>query len=250
MNAGRTIMTIDIGNTAMKVAVFRGETLIQSVAGLGTSEEMVRTMLTLNSVDGISYCCVGNDTFEIGDKLEEENVVPVVRLLPDTPLPIEIVEYDRSSLGADRVAAAVGAIGERPALVIDAGTAVTADLVADGKFLGGNISPGLKLRFRSLNSFTSRLPLVRPEGELGPWGHDTTSAIRAGVVMGLVAELMDTWHRAQTKYKDILMILTGGDADFLAPLLMERGVDLKIDHETVGRGLVRIFNHNNDNEKN
>jgi type III pantothenate kinase len=129
-------------------------------------------------------------------------------------------------------------------LVADAGTAVTVDLVADGHFRGGNISPGLKLRFRSLNAFTSRLPLVGAEGELPVWGHDTTTAIRAGVVRGLVAELRAAFEAAAAGHDALRMTLTGGDAEILAPLLSQAGVPVSVDSQAVGRGLVRIFEYN------
>ena len=135
---------------------------------------------------------------------------------------------------------------EEAVLVVDAGTAVTCDLVADRRFLGGNISPGLKLRFHSLHEFTSRLPLVSPDGELPVFGHDTQTAIRAGVMNGLVWELAGAFETARSEYKNIKMVITGGDAAILAPLLAEHGIEAVADSETVGRGLVRIFNYNND----
>lgn len=246
MSESRRILTIDIGNTAMKVGVYHGERLVHSVVCSQSDAEPVRSMLTLNSVDGVSYCCVGKDMAGIYEELcDESDIVPLVALTAETPLPIE-VEYDRDLLGVDRVAAAVGALSDLPTLVVDAGTAVTTDLVADGKFLGGNISPGLKLRFRSLNEYTSRLPLVDPCGSLPQLGNDTVTAIRAGVIHGLVAEIADIYNKLRINYKNVKMILTGGDADFLAPLLQARGVDLIVDHATVGRGLVRIFNYNYD----
>lgn len=191
-----TILTIDIGNTALKAALFRDGVLSQSVAGIGLGFEAVETMLTFNTVDGICYCCVGTDPDGIADRLRGGEI-PFIELKADTPLPIT-VEYDRTSLGVDRVAAAVGvADPDVPVLVVDAGTALTADLVADGRFIGGNISPGLKLRFRSLNHFTSRLPLVNPYGDCPVFGHNTETAIRAGVVNGMISEIIAAYDYAR-----------------------------------------------------
>lgn len=243
----RVILTIDIGNTATKVCVFRGERLMQSVVGTDEGMTAIDAMLGFNSVDGIACCCVGADRHGVVEALERGNI-PFVALRADTPLPIDVRYGSRDTLGADRVAAAVGAYdGSHAVLVVDAGTAVTADIVADGAFLGGNISPGLKLRFRSLNRFTSSLPLVSPDGRLPVFGDDTESAIRAGVVNGLVAELHAAFCAAKELYNDISMILTGGDSAFLAPLLSNDGISLRTDTEVVGRGLVRIFNYNNSN---
>jgi type III pantothenate kinase len=242
----RTILTIDFGNTAMKAAVFEGERLVQSVVGTGSTHEAVDALQTFHSVEGICYCCVGADRENLLEHLRHTGL-PMVALGPETPLPIEVCYGSRATLGADRLAAAVGVAGEEEAvLVVDAGTAVTCDLVADRRFLGGNISPGLKLRFHSLHEFTSRLPLVSPDGELPVFGHDTQTAIRAGVMNGLVWELAGAFETARSEYKNIKMVITGGDAAILAPLLAEHGIEAVADSETVGRGLVRIFNYNND----
>lgn len=246
-----TILTIDIGNTMVKVSVFEDMRLIQSASGKVSSShdllEMVGSMLTYNSADGAAICSVGKEVADLIKMLNTEYDLPVVELGPSTPLPIEVCYGSRKTLGADRVAAAVGVSNpEFAVLVVDAGTAVTADLVADSRFLGGNISPGLLLRFRSLHDFTSRLPLIRPEGILDTFGHDTESAIRAGVLGGLLAEIENDFRNAQSLYPDARLVLTGGDADLLAPLLVARGLQPEIDAEAVGRGLVKVFNYNNN----
>lgn len=251
MNSESTILTIDIGNTALKVCVFEGERLIQSSIGCiaepAQAREAVEAMLVFNSVDGAAYCCVGQEKRELVEMLRTEYGLPVVTLDAETPLPLEICYDTRSTLGADRIAAAVGCMDDTKAtLVVDAGTAVTSDVVADRKFLFGNISPGLKLRFRSLHDFTSRLPLVHPEGELPEFGHDTVTALRAGVVNGLLAEIAGDYRKVSEMFDNPRIVLTGGDAPFLAPLLAKRGITAELDAQTVGRGLVRIFNYNNN----
>ena len=161
------------------------------------------------------------------------------------------MEYDsRNTLGADRVAAAAGAQTAMPTLVVDAGTAVTEDLVAEGRFLGGNISPGLSLRFRALNGYTSRLPLVGPDGELPDFGHDTVTAIRAGVLNGLLAEIRGVRDMAARRFGNVKILLTGGDAGILSGLLADEGIKVEVDLALVGRGLVRIFNYNDNYDDN
>ncbi|MDE7181247.1 MAG: type III pantothenate kinase [Muribaculaceae bacterium] len=249
MSEPRTILTVDIGNTALKVCVFEGDHLIQSSVGIIPDMagvlEAVGAMLTFNSADGAAICSVGADPAPLVELLAGEYELPVVALNPETPLPVEVRYGTRTTLGADRVAAAVGVSSpDCPVLVVDAGTAVTADLVAGECFLGGNISPGLKLRFRSLADYTSRLPLVTPDGATPDFGHDTVTAIRSGVVRGLVAEIACDVERARKISDNLKIVLTGGDASFLAPLLREHNVEADIDNEAVGRGLVRIFNYN------
>lgn len=236
-------MTIDIGNTSMKVGVFEGETLVASLAAPGADPEPVRTLLTFHHVEGISYCCVGKDMAGIAETLKEEGEIPFLELSPETPLPLD-VDYSRATLGADRIAAAVGVASDSPVLVVDAGTAVTSDLVAGNKFVGGNIAPGLRLRFRALNDYTCRLPLLEAESPVPILGSDTPSAILAGVEGGLAGETESLWRALGESYPNLKLILTGGDAELLASLLESRGIPFEVDHQAVGRGLVRIFNHN------
>lgn len=243
MTGRRSILTVDAGNTAVKVAIFQDEHMVHSVTGKVNASEAIDAVLRYNSVDGICYCCVGQEDPGLAAYLAASGL-PFVRLDADTHVPIAVEYGSRATLGVDRLAAAVGVSVEGAALVVDAGTAVTSDLVVDRRFVGGNISPGLRLRFRSLNAFTSRLPLVGPEGELPLFGHDTVTAIRSGVVRGLVGELVSVYESSRRVYDNIKMVLTGGDASVLCPLLEDVGVDVIADPEIVGRGLVRIFNYN------
>lgn len=247
MTGDRTILTIDIGNTAAKIAVFEGERLIQSAAGSFSSSEAlieaVGSMLTFNSADGISICSVAEDCAVLRNSLESEFGLPVAVIDDKIPLPIEICYGSRTSLGSDRVAAAVGISCENESvLLIDAGTALTSDIVAERKFRGGNISPGLRMRFRSLCEHTAKIPMVEAAGPLPEFGFDTVTAVRSGVVRGIIDQIAADYRRAVSSFGVSKLILTGGDAGFLAPLLRDEGLNVHLDADLVGRGLVRIFN--------
>lgn len=254
MDTGRRILAIDIGNTAVKVSLFDGMCLEQSISGTGGGIHAVETMLALTSPNGVAVSCVGSDKDGIMRMLGKTEGLQVVDVATAPKLPIKITGYDRAKLGADRIAAACGAMeSDSGVLVVDAGTAITSDLVWDAEFFGGNISPGISLRFKSLNLFTSKLPMVTASGELHDFGHDTEQAIRSGVMGGVVAQIESEYHAAQRAIAQraaeigepvgaLRLLLTGGDADLLAPLLAHRGITASVDHQAVGRGLVRIFN--------
>ena len=240
------IFTIDIGNTAAKGSVFDGHSVLAVSIVDSASPDSLIEFARSHGAEGAIYCNVRGDARDFAARLRAELDIPVEELTSSTPLPFGVDYSTPGTLGVDRVAAAAGAI-ERyggDLLVVDAGTAVTADIVAAGRFLGGNISPGLRLRFRSLNEFTGKLPLVRPEGECGLFGHDTETAIRCGVFGGLIAEVAGEYHEAKKIYKDIKLILTGGDAQYLQPRLKEKGIECELDHDLVGLGLVSIYNYN------
>lgn len=245
MYDNRKILTVDIGNTAVKATVFKGETPVQSYAVSDEFSDELEEFFSLHDFDGVAFCCVGDDRLKIGEFLERKCKVPVLRLSHSTPLPIA-VEYDSfETLGLDRIAGAVGVSGPGTILLADAGTALTLDLVSERKFIGGNISPGLRLRCESLHRFTSLLPLVDYHGKVSVWGHDTVSAIRAGAVRGLEYEIIGALSQARRNFPDTRLILTGGDAPQLHPLLADDGVECELLPAVVGIGLVRIFNFNN-----
>lgn len=241
----RSLLTVDIGNSSTKASIFEDEEVVFAVSGSKIGFDDLRDLMLRFEPEGTVCCRVGEDKTGIIAGFQKEKI-PFLEITPDTALPIEVCYGSRSTLGADRVAAAVGGVlpGDS-ALVVDAGTALTCDLVIKGSFAGGNISPGLWLRFKALNLYTSKLPLVSPEGDFPPFGHDTESAIRSGVVGGLVSEIIASFKEAQKIEKDIKMVLTGGDAAFLRPLIAREVGNLETVPDAVGLGMVRIYNYNN-----
>ncbi len=120
-------------------------------------------------------------------------------------------------MGYDRIAAVTGAHTIYPnnnVLVIDAGTALTYDLVtAEGEYLGGNISPGMNMRFKALNKFTNRLPLLSiNDEEIDLLGTSTEKAIKSGVVNGVLMEIEGFISSVSQKFTDLKVVITGGDA--------------------------------------
>ena len=134
-------------------------------------------------------------------------------------LPIAHRYRSPATLGIDRIVGVIGAlalVGKGPVLVIDAGTAITYDVAdAEGVYLGGSISPGLQMRFRALHAFTARLPLVAPVADPPLTGDTTETAIQAGVIEGLRAEVAGIIARYRDRYGEALPVfLTGGDLPY------------------------------------
>lgn len=147
-----------------------------------------------------------------------ENFDFFIELDHQTELPIENLYETPETLGKDRLAAAVGAnelFPNQNILVIDAGTAITYDLVSEkNQFVGGNISPGLQMRYKALNHFTGKLPLVSYSDEVQLIGKNTTDAIRAGVQNGIIYEIDRTIELFNTNYQNLQLVMTGGDSIF------------------------------------
>lgn len=162
-----------------------------------------------------------------------------------TVLPIKNGYGTPQTLGLDRLAAAVGAWSLKPGkplLVVDMGTAITYDFVdADGVFRGGNIAPGLLTRLKSLNHFTDRLPLIEPAMTFPLIGNATESAIRGGVMQGILFETEGYISTLKAQHADLFAFLTGGDLIFFADKL-KNGIFV---HENlVLSGLNRILSFN------
>lgn len=236
------ILTVDRGNTAAKISVFDGFTCLESIICDTLSVESVVPVLERHHVDGAAYCCVGHNDVRFIESLRLMLDSPLLLLTHSVGLPFRVDYSD--TVGLDRIAAAAGAIAtyDFPVLVADAGTALTLDLIAGNTFRGGNISPGMSLRFKALHDFTSALPLVSFKGECPDFGHDTESAIRAGVINGLVAEISAARDLARRLFPGLRLVLTGGDAGILAGHIADDSA--VVDNEIVGRGLVSIFNYN------
>lgn len=237
-------LTIDQGNSSAKVSVFNGNAIVAVARFDLLSISALERIIKVYDVKAAAYSSVRKPDARIMDLLRHK-VKNFIYLDENTPLPVSI-DYDTPhTLGHDRIAAAVGAATYAPGqnvLIVDAGTAVTLDIVtADCRFLGGNISPGLHMRFEALHNYTSRLPLVDYKGEVPLIGHNTVTAIRAGVVGGLVSEIDSYIDKIKAEMGDLTVIFTGGDCKFLASRVSHR---VKVVDNLLSIGLNRILSYN------
>ena len=176
------------------------------------------------------------------------NFKQFVELDSGTPLPIENCYQTKDTLGNDRLAAAVGAFDLHPnvnTLVIDAGTAITYDLINEkNQYLGGSISPGVEMRFRALHHFTNRLPLVYGSNKNKLYGATTEEAIRSGVQNGVVFEVDKAIDTFKEFYNNLKVIITGGNAEFFDKKLKN---SFFVNFNLIAIGLNRILEYNGEN---
>lgn len=198
------------------------------------------------ALSGSIYCSVAREDMRVVCHLRHI-CAHTLRLGPETPTPLT-VDYDTpQTLGADRVAAAVGAWADHkghPILVVDAGTAVTYDYVdAGGHYRGGNIAPGIAMNLRGLHEFTARLPLVpfpSPMAGLADnlFGRDTRGAIARGAVDAVRASI-EFYRRRMPA--DTVVVLGGGCGRHLATVC---DFPVHVDEHLVSKGLNRILIYN------
>lgn len=173
---------------------------------------------------------------------------PIV-LDDQTPLPIKNGYKTPKTLGKDRLANAVAAyhyFNNHNSLVIDAGTCLKFDFINESnEYLGGSISPGLTMRFKALNTFTDKLPLVNPEdSEPVEMGVDTLTSIHTGCYTGMNREIEATIAEYKKMHGDLKILITGGDMDQLQKMGFSQKNSIFADRWLTLKGLNKILSHN------
>ena len=241
-------LTIDKGNTCCKTSVWQDGELRERVITDHLSVESVTPLIEKWNPEWCALSCVGHLDARFVESLRLMFPLKLIVVTAFVDLPFKIDYESKKTLGSDRIAAAAAAremAGDEGCLVVDAGTAITLDVVSrKGDFKGGNISPGISLRFKSLHSFTHKLPMVTYEGELPRFGKDTETAIRSGVIYGVRDEIVESYRSAKSLYDIKEIIMTGGDADILAPLLKESEIPVRVEKNLVSKGLLVILDYN------
>jgi len=217
------LLAVDIGNTKIKAAVFEGATLLEKVvlekeeALDGVKNILKKYPLATQSI----MSSVGKEQNELFLYLQQHTVFTLVN--HDLAFPFVNKYATPTTLGIDRMVLSAGAVlkyPDVPRLVIDAGTCVTYDFVdAQNNYLGGAISPGIQLRYNAMHNFTAKLPLLYPEMPQSYIGNSTNTAMHSGVINGFLYEIEGFIKQYCEQYEDVKVILTGGDAEFLAKRL-------------------------------
>jgi len=239
----------DAGNTRIKLAVSDGEQIVHiEIFREWSSAAMVDLLRLYPEIDRSLFCAVREVPDWLPVVLHARNII-YWELNYKMPLPITLGYETPETLGPDRIALAAGAAAQFPGrnvLAIDAGTALTMELVtAGGHYTGGTISPGLRMRFKALHEHTSRLPETEPGPDVPLIGRNTPDAIRAGVVNGIIHEVDNSINSLKNKYNDLAVILTGGDARYLSGHLENT---IFVDENLVLNGLNAILHHYSDQE--
>lgn len=210
-------LVIDQGNTFAKIAIFDNDKLIHvqqyATMNIALLEEFTRNY----PID----CAILSTVKDIDSGILSflrASIRLFIELNHKTELPFQIAYKTPATLGRDRIAAVAGVFENnkgKNCLVIDAGTAITYDFIdSDGIYHGGNISPGIEMRFKALHHFTGKLPEVQPEGEIPALGFNTDTAIRSGVMQGIFYEVNGYIQDLRDKYPDLLVFLTGGSVKY------------------------------------
>ncbi len=213
-------LVIDIGNTNIKLALFDDKRAIKFSniynCNLKEIQAFVDKVVVKSSIIS-SVRDLNSDILRIASYFN------AIIFSYETPVPIINNYKSPDTLGNDRLAAVVGAAflyPEKDILVFDAGTCLTIDFINfKNEYIGGRISPGIQMRFKALNTFTDKLPLIYKEKNSNIIGKDTNSSIISGVQMGILAEVELMISEYKLQNPDIICIVTGGDCFFFEKAL-------------------------------
>jgi type III pantothenate kinase len=209
-------LAIDIGNTSIKYGVFSQNKLLTSGVVKDSDFSKLKEILASHKIVNIVYATVTEIPHEL--KVILNDFSSVIALQTDTLLPFQNKYLTPETLGKDRLANVCGALSLFPGrnvLVIDVGTCIKYDIITfDGQYLGGGISPGMRMRFKALNDQTAQLPLISPQLEPRLIGRNTEESILSGVMNGMMSELNDINWQYRNLYLRLETILTGGDSNF------------------------------------
>ncbi|MDA9299534.1 type III pantothenate kinase [Saprospiraceae bacterium] len=214
-------LTIDIGNSFAKLAIFHDGEIVYKER---------HHKLLVGNVDKLYKKFLFSRAILSSTRVIDKRIITAIQRRYDmiildhnTAIPIKNLYRTPETLGRDRLAAMVGAYVQYPkqnCVIIDLGTCNTFDLVdKNGTYQGGNISPGVDMKLKAMNHFTSKLSLPVRQYNDDPIGKDTTSALQNGAFWGTIFEIESFIHRMNALFTPLNVILTGGDAEIFGSKL-------------------------------
>ena len=210
-------LVLDVGNSLLKIALFEKSELIQKFKFSDNYKRNIEDIISKYKVTHSIISNVGRIDDSIINILKEStNLLLVSNQLK---IPFKNLYKSKNTLGQDRLALVSAAAFNFPnenVLIVDVGSCITYDFKNNNnEYLGGGISPGISMRFKSLNTFTSNLPLIDFDSIYQLIGNNTKNSITSGVVNGTISEINGIIQQYREEFKNIRIILTGGDSNFL-----------------------------------
>lgn len=236
-------LIIDQGNTNVKFYVFNKDKINKFF--LFPRNELNYSLIKNLDVQNIIYSTVSDEDKNLINCFKNKKFI----FFDYEKLKLPIVnKYKSASLGKDRLANAIAAnylYRSQNILIVDFGTAITYDFVnKKNEFIGGNISPGVRTRLKSLNLFTADLPLIEPQNTDFLLADNTNDAILGGVMNGILFEIQQYINILTSKYINLNIIFTGGDANLFAKKIKNT---IFAEPNLVAIGLNILLNHNLNN---
>jgi type III pantothenate kinase len=237
-------LAIDLGNTAVKWAVFEDKNLIfRSKFDYSNLNEELKS-IEKYQITNVAFSSVIQVPNELNNFFSKYDFV--LKIDQNSAIPINNSYETPLSLGMDRLMNAVAAshlFQENPVLIIDCGTCLKIDfLSSDQGFEGGSIAPGLAMRYKSLNHYTHQLPLLEPKIFNDLIGRSTIDSIHNGVMSGMTNEIIGSINAYLEKYPALKLIITGGDYHYFQNIIEKKAIFAEPDLTLIGINLILLHN--------
>lgn len=239
-----TTLCLDFGNTRLKAGIFEADQFIEEISLPDDSTGPIEMILAKYHPQKSVLSSVVDHNVEIERLLASSTVFH--KLSHHTRLNFTSPVGKPQTIGADRLALAAAAVHFYPGknnLVIGLGTCITYNFInQQHQFLGGAISPGMEMRFKSMHDYTAKLPLVQKDFNFPVIGYDTKTNLQSGVLAGITFEIGGYIEFYESKYANFNVVLTGGDAGYFARHLKKK---IFADPKFLFKGLYAISEVNN-----
>ncbi len=238
-------LCFDFGNTRLKCGHFAGDQLLEVVQMEDGSKKTIKALLVkYHPSKSILSSVIEHDT-DIEKILSEKTKFHKLNSLSKLPFTTPVGKPE--TIGADRLALAAAAVHFHKGknnLVIGTGSCITYNFINKyNSFLGGSISPGMEMRFKAMNHYTAKLPLIKPDWNFPLVGYDTRTNILSGVLLGIAVEIDGIIDKYSELFSNFNVLLTGGDTPYFAHLLKNK---IFADPDLIFKGLYAISEQNHD----
>ena len=239
-------LALDIGNNYFKIGIYKNSDFIYFFTD-SNSKIYSKINQLLSEYNDVSFAIISNVSSLNADDLFNDYKIRILQLNSTFNFPFKIQYKTPLTLGNDRLALAAAASILYPKsnkIIIDVGTCITTDFIdCNNTFFGGSISPGINMRYKSLNNYTANLPLLEISDKFSFPGDSTETSIHSGVIGGVCNEINGFIENISSKHNDVKVILTGGNAKFLSKTLK---ISIFANQNFILDGLNSILNLNKD----
>ena len=239
-----TTLCFDFGNTRLKAAIFKSAIFSEDFFLPDDKTETIKLLLEKYQPQKTILSSVINHNEAIENLLGEKSIFH--KLSTATKINFTTPVNKPEAIGADRLAlisAAVHFYPQKNNLIIGLGSCITYNFVNQyHQFLGGSISPGMDMRFKSMHDYTAKLPLVQADWNFPLIGYDTKTNMQSGVINGMVCEIDGTIEKYSNKYGNFNVVLTGGNSGYFASQLKNK---IFADYNFLFKGLYALSELNN-----
>ena len=234
----------DFGNTRLKAAVFENEKFAEEIVLPNDDITVIENLLARYNPQKTILSSVIDHNTAIEDLLASRTKFH--KLSHHTKANFTTPVGKPETIGADRLALSAAAVYFYPGknnLVIALGSCITYNFINQyHEFIGGGISPGMEMRFKAMQVFTAKLPLVEKDWNFPLIGYDTKTNMQSGVIAGITYEIDGFIDSYALKYGNFNVVLTGGDTSYFAGQLKNK---IFADSNFLFKGLYALSETNN-----